>query len=147
MRHATESETGSALLDLLRDPTDHTAWTSFVMRYGPKIAGWCRRCRLQEAAVEDVTQNVLTILVRRLRTFAYREALRSITFDRNRTRFEPANAADGVLLRLPPTVELPGPFSLALDADTISIDSEGGFATSDDEFEVEFYAVPLRPDA
>lgn len=71
MRHATEFDTGSTLLDLLRDPTDKSAWTTFVVRYGPKIAGWCRQRRLQEADAQDVTQNVLTILVRRLPTFAY----------------------------------------------------------------------------
>src|SRR5262249_53930962 len=70
-RHPTESRTGSALLNLLRDPTDHSAWVTFVVRYGPKIAGWCRQWRLQEADVKDVTQNVLTILVRRLPTFTY----------------------------------------------------------------------------
>jgi RNA polymerase sigma-70 factor (ECF subfamily) len=71
MRHATESDTGSALLNLLRDPADQSAWRTFVARYGPKIAYWCRQCCLQEAAAEDVTQNVLTTLVRRLRTFTY----------------------------------------------------------------------------
>jgi RNA polymerase sigma-70 factor (ECF subfamily) len=59
------------LLNLLRDPTDQAAWTTFVVRYGPKIACWCRQWRLQQASVEDVTQNVLTTLVRRLRTFTY----------------------------------------------------------------------------
>ena len=71
MRQGTESQTGSALLNLLRDPTDNGAWRTFVLRYGPKIAGWCRQWRLQEADAADVTQNVLTMLVRRLRTFAY----------------------------------------------------------------------------
>jgi RNA polymerase sigma-70 factor (ECF subfamily) len=47
------------------------AWSAFVERYGPHIYRWCRRWRLQDADAQDVTQDVLTLLVRKLRTFAY----------------------------------------------------------------------------
>jgi RNA polymerase sigma-70 factor (ECF subfamily) len=56
---------------LCQSPDDQAAWDRFVKRYGPKIHGWCRQWNLQEADVEDVTQNVLLCLARKLRTFAY----------------------------------------------------------------------------
>jgi RNA polymerase sigma-70 factor (ECF subfamily) len=56
---------------LARVPTDQAAWDAFVERYGPKIYGWCRRWDLQEADAEDVTQQVLLQLARKMRSFAY----------------------------------------------------------------------------
>jgi RNA polymerase sigma-70 factor (ECF subfamily) len=63
--------TGSVLLLLLSNPTDRECWNAFVDRYAPKIYGWCRQWRLQEADAQDVTQEVLALLVRKLRTFTY----------------------------------------------------------------------------
>jgi RNA polymerase sigma-70 factor (ECF subfamily) len=63
--------TGSVLLLLLSNPTDRECWNAFVDRYAPKIYGWCRQWRLQEADAQDVTQEVLAQLVRKLRTFTY----------------------------------------------------------------------------
>jgi RNA polymerase sigma-70 factor (ECF subfamily) len=42
-----------------------------VGQYGPRIYGWCRRWGLQETDAQDVTQNVLLRLARRLRDFSY----------------------------------------------------------------------------
>jgi RNA polymerase sigma factor (sigma-70 family) len=50
------------------DPSD---WAEFVDRYGPLVLGWCRRWKLQEADAEDVTQDVLVRLAKKLRTFHY----------------------------------------------------------------------------
>ena len=61
----------SLLLRLRRSPADQGAWREFVTRYGRRIFLWCRQWDLQEADAEDVTQNVLTILADRLRTFEY----------------------------------------------------------------------------
>lgn len=71
MGSASSARTGSVLLLLLSDPTDPSAWSAFVDRYAPKIYGWCRQRGLQEADAQDVTQEVLTQLVRKLRTFTY----------------------------------------------------------------------------
>jgi RNA polymerase sigma factor (sigma-70 family) len=71
MGNHSASGTGSLLLVLLGNPGDAGSWSAFVDRYAPKIYGWCRRLGLQEADAEDVTQEVLTQLVRKLRTFAY----------------------------------------------------------------------------
>jgi RNA polymerase sigma factor (sigma-70 family) len=66
------TRTSTTLLDRLRHaPTDQAAWAAFVARYGPKIQGWCRHWKLQDADAEDVTQNVLVILAQKIRTFAY----------------------------------------------------------------------------
>jgi RNA polymerase sigma factor (sigma-70 family) len=65
------SRTGSVLLLLLSNPADPNYWNAFVERYAPKIYGWCRQRGLQDADAQDVTQDVLTKLVQKLRTFVY----------------------------------------------------------------------------
>src|SRR5262245_7172400 len=68
----TASRTSLTLLGRLRQaPFDEAAWSVFVARYGPKIYGWCRRWNLPEADAEDVTQNVLVTLARKMGTFEY----------------------------------------------------------------------------
>jgi RNA polymerase sigma-70 factor (ECF subfamily) len=55
----------------LRDLSDQEAWNEFLECYTPRIYGWCRRNRLQEADAADVTQDVLSRLVSALRSFEY----------------------------------------------------------------------------
>jgi RNA polymerase sigma-70 factor (ECF subfamily) len=75
MDAACSSSTSPTLLGRLRqDPADAQAWSTFVLRYGPRIHAWCRQWRLQEADAQDVTQDVLVKLVARLRTFRYDRA-------------------------------------------------------------------------
>jgi hypothetical protein len=81
--------------------------------------------------------------IERLRSFAYEEALRTVTLGDISTRFETATAPDGLLLRAPAGADFPKPFALALNAPTIAIDSQGGFATSDGPLEMHFFAVPI----
>jgi RNA polymerase sigma-70 factor (ECF subfamily) len=77
MDDASHSSTSTTLLGRLRcTPADQAAWQEFVERYGPKIYGWCRKWRLQQADAEDVTQNVLVRLAGRLQTFTYDPAQR-----------------------------------------------------------------------
>jgi RNA polymerase sigma-70 factor (ECF subfamily) len=60
------------LLGRLRStPDDPAAWAEFVDSYGRKILIWCRAWGLQEADAQDVTQNVLLKLARRMRDFRY----------------------------------------------------------------------------
>jgi RNA polymerase sigma-70 factor, ECF subfamily len=66
-----ESSTHATLLLQLRDLSDHAAWGEFLQRYGPRIYGWCRRQRLQEADAADVTQEVLGKLVGAMHRFDY----------------------------------------------------------------------------
>ncbi len=84
--------------------------------------------------------------IERARTFAYREAMRTVTLNgTTTTRFEPTVAPGGILLSVPPGADLPPPFGVGLDVDTIAIDSEGGLATSDGPLRIEFVAVPIGP--
>ena len=62
---------GSLLARLRCQPTDQQAWQEFVQRYAPVIHAWCRHWQLQDADAQDVTQNVLGILARRMKTFDY----------------------------------------------------------------------------
>lgn len=71
MQGNTEPSTSSSLLFRLRDYNDREAWDEFVQRYGPKIFGWCRRHRLQDADAKDVTQDVLTKFAKVIRSFEY----------------------------------------------------------------------------
>src|SRR5260370_19819062 len=72
MASALSSATSPTLLGRLRqDPADGAAWSTFVLRYGPRIHAWCRGWHLQDADAQDVTQDVLVKLVARMRTFSY----------------------------------------------------------------------------
>lgn len=61
----------SLLFRLQQTPDDQAAWGLFVGRYGPQVSAWCRRWGLQEADADDVTQNVLMQLTRKLPEFRY----------------------------------------------------------------------------
>lgn len=67
-----DSRTSKTLLSRLKQqPADPAAWREFTDRYGGKILAWCRDFGLQDADAHDVTQDVLTNLVRRMRGFDY----------------------------------------------------------------------------
>jgi RNA polymerase sigma-70 factor (ECF subfamily) len=72
MSRSAESQTSITLMELLRrHPDDAGAWDRFVRRYRPKIYGWCRERGLQEADAEDVAQDVIAILTRKMASFHY----------------------------------------------------------------------------
>lgn len=59
------------LARLRHDPSNEAAWDEFVEHYGHHIYRWCRQWRLQDADAEDVAQEILLKLARKLRDFAY----------------------------------------------------------------------------
>jgi len=64
--------TSATLLARLRhDPSNEAAWDEFVEHYGRHIHRWCRQWRLQDADAEDVAQEILLKLARKLRDFHY----------------------------------------------------------------------------
>jgi RNA polymerase sigma-70 factor (ECF subfamily) len=63
------------LARLRQHPTDQAAWGVFVERYGRHIYRWCRQWKLQDADAEDVTQDILVKLARKMRAFAYDPSL------------------------------------------------------------------------
>lgn len=84
-------ETSFSLLDQLRERPDAGAWQRLVDIYTPLIHGWLRRRGLADADVDDLTQEVMTALVRELPHFehdrrrgAFRSWLRTITVHRLR---------------------------------------------------------------
>ncbi len=78
--------TSFSLLDRLRQGPNETAWLRMVDLYTPLIRGWLRRYSLPDQEVDDVVQDVLAVVVRKLPDFqkrpqigAFRRWLRSIT--------------------------------------------------------------------
>ena len=85
------SETSASLLDRLRDNPDDQSWQRLVDLYTPLIRGWLRRHGLAQADADDLTQDVLAVVVRELPGFehggragAFRCWLRTITVNRAR---------------------------------------------------------------
>jgi RNA polymerase sigma-70 factor (ECF subfamily) len=78
--------TSASLLERLRDRLDGEAWQRLVSLYSPCIHSWLRRYALQPSDADDVTQEVLGVVARRLPEFehnqrpgAFRAWLRAIT--------------------------------------------------------------------
>ena len=78
-------DTSASLLDSLQHASDEVAWTKLVDLYSPLIQGWLRRHGAVASDLDDVVQEVLTVVVRRFpefrrepRTGAFRSWLRTI---------------------------------------------------------------------
>jgi len=63
--------TSQSLLEEIRDPGNSRAWRRFVDLYTPMIRKYARICGLRPDAVEDVTQECLQALVKRMPDFEY----------------------------------------------------------------------------
>jgi RNA polymerase sigma-70 factor (ECF subfamily) len=81
-------ETSASLLDRVRGEPDGLAWQRWHVLYEPLIHGWLRKQGLLSSDRDDVVQNVLTVVVRRIpefhhnqRTGAFRHWLKSITIN------------------------------------------------------------------
>lgn len=80
------SETSASLLDRLRSNPDPTAWQRLIELYTPLIRGWLRQHAHLPQDADDIVQEVLAVVVRKLpqfqhsqRTGAFRHWLRTIT--------------------------------------------------------------------
>jgi RNA polymerase sigma-70 factor, ECF subfamily len=85
------AQTSFSLLERLRTEPDDAAWQRLVGLYTPLIQGWLRRHFVQVHDSEDLTQDVLRVVVRDLKGFqhnhrpgAFRAWLRAITVNRLR---------------------------------------------------------------
>lgn len=84
--------------------------------------------------------------IERLRSFAFRGALRKIDMNSiGRARLAPHNAESGLLLEAPPAADYAPPWSLAPQARSFSIDSDDGPLSSESTLEIEFEAIPIVP--
>lgn len=82
------AETSASLLDRVRDRGDAASWQTLVDIYTPLIRGWLKRQSGLDQDADDVIQEVLTVVVRRIVEFrreprvgAFRAWLRSITIN------------------------------------------------------------------
>jgi RNA polymerase sigma-70 factor (ECF subfamily) len=80
------SDTSASLLEILRDRPDDLHWRRLVELYSPLIRYWLSRHTLPAADADDLVQEVLAVVVRRMpefhrqeRTGAFRAWLRAIT--------------------------------------------------------------------
>ncbi len=107
------SDTPVSLLERIRVRPDGDSWRRLVDLYAPLIRGWLRRHLLPDADADDLTQEVLAVLVRELPRFehsgrpgAFRTWLRIVTVHRLRDfwrgrRYQPeATGASDFLDRL-----------------------------------------------
>jgi RNA polymerase sigma-70 factor, ECF subfamily len=81
----TSPRTPLSLLDRICN-SERDAWRALVTIYEPLLRHWLRAAKLQPADEDDLTQQILTVLVRKLPAFhhngregAFRTWLRSIT--------------------------------------------------------------------
>jgi RNA polymerase sigma-70 factor (ECF subfamily) len=113
MAHALLPTTQATLLIRLRqEPFDQAGWDEFVDRYGRHIYRWCRQWKLQDADAEDVTQEILVKLSRKLQAFAYDPArsfrgwLRTVAhhawrdFENSRRHAQPAGGDSDIQERI-----------------------------------------------
>lgn len=80
------AETSLSLLDRLQDSPRNEAWARLVEIYTPLMRAWLKRQGLADADADDLVQEVLTVVLRRVpefehngRTGAFRTWLRTIT--------------------------------------------------------------------
>ncbi|PQO42520.1 RNA polymerase subunit sigma-24 [Blastopirellula marina] len=79
-------DTSVSFLDSLKDTSDEEAWQRLVGLYSPLIHGWLKRHGAAPGDLDDVCQEVLTVVFRRFPEFrrepragAFRTWLRTIT--------------------------------------------------------------------
>jgi len=80
------SATSASLLDRLKGDPQSSAWQRLVEIYEPLVRGWLRRQHLIESDADDLVQEVMAVVVRRLPEFehngrigAFRTWLKTIT--------------------------------------------------------------------
>jgi RNA polymerase sigma factor (sigma-70 family) len=85
MPDPASAQTNLSLLKRLKlSPTDESAWSEFVDRYGDRIFRWCRSWGMQDSDAADVTQVVLMKIARNIAKFdkqlgSFRGWLKTIT--------------------------------------------------------------------
>jgi RNA polymerase sigma-70 factor, ECF subfamily len=63
--------TSLTLIGRLCEPADAEAWAHFVALYAPLLRAWVRPLCGQDADADDVIQEVLVVVIRRLPEFAH----------------------------------------------------------------------------
>jgi RNA polymerase sigma-70 factor (ECF subfamily) len=112
-------DTSYSLLQRLRSQPDAESWRRLVALYTPLIQGWLRQHDVASADADDLTQEVMTVVVQELPNFqhnqkrgAFRSWLRTITVHRLRVlwrarQHRPAATGDGNFLQMLDELEDP----------------------------------------
>ncbi len=94
VRKIDTTETSASLLDRAARRQDDTAWQRLVELYGPLIHNWLRRQGVAQPDCDDLFQEVMLVVMRRLPDFrhnrksgAFRNWLRKITVNCLRQRW------------------------------------------------------------
>jgi RNA polymerase sigma-70 factor, ECF subfamily len=96
------NETPASLLERLREPNEHAAWSQFVKLYTPLIYRWAQRSGMPPQEAFDLVQDVFVVLVQKMPEFQYdhsksfRAWLRTITVNKWRDRCRRATAGPKV---------------------------------------------------
>ena len=104
-------ETSITFLERLRDHPDEQTWQHFVDLYSPLIRGWLRRYAVGEQDAEDLTQEVMAVLIRSFPSFAhnrrpgaFRNWLRTVTVNQLRLSWRkkkgPTATGDSAVMRM-----------------------------------------------
>lgn len=113
------ADTSASLLGRLRDRSDVGAWNRFIHIYTPLVQGWLCRLAAPPSEIDDLVQEVMTVVVRELPDFRYDPArgsfrgwLRTITANRLREvwrarRSRPTASGDGEFLNMVEQLEDP----------------------------------------
>ncbi|QDU30875.1 RNA polymerase sigma factor [Anatilimnocola aggregata] len=82
------STTSASLLERIRHDPAASQWQTLVELYDPLIRGWLKRQSVLQADADDLVQDVLTVVARRLKDFehngrtgAFRTWLRTVTIN------------------------------------------------------------------
>jgi RNA polymerase sigma-70 factor (ECF subfamily) len=88
LRAGSMAETSATLLERLNDRSDSVAWRRLVDLYSPLIKAWLHHHGVSASDAEDLTQDVLGVVVREVSRFhhngragAFRTWLRTITIN------------------------------------------------------------------
>jgi RNA polymerase sigma-70 factor (ECF subfamily) len=108
------ADTSVSLLERLRLRPDAESWQRLVDLYTPLIHGWLSRYAVPEADADDLTQEVMTVLVKELPQFthnhqrgAFRHWLRTITVNRLRVLWRARHSGKNELLKMLDELEDP----------------------------------------
>jgi hypothetical protein len=80
-----------------------------------------------------------------LRGLLYRPFNRYVVLNGAAHRLIAANAADGVILEAPPTLDLTGPFALAPNASSVAVTREGSPPAGGQPVRYRFFAITMAP--
>jgi len=106
---SSRSTTSLSLLARLQNPADADAWARLTRLYASLLQAWFAAAGLQPADRDDLTQEALTIVLRRMKEFehsgrpgGFRAWLRGIATNllREHWRTRPAAQADSILVEL-----------------------------------------------